>query len=230
MRLIPLLLLLILLPAAGADDLDLTITTEPFFSEEAGTYKLIVSNSDGMAPEYINFTLEYWISDSNEILSNYPKTTNNDLKSKRTISRQWTPQSVGFFSICAKIISTTTNDPNPDNDYFCSEVSVAGQVNTDEADISIAEEDLADVDTAAAEADTDEAERAESEVNISLPITAEENQTELTLTSDPPPAKAEIVLEQKPDTIKVAMFLFIIALLTVLIGFLFKIYKDLDML
>lgn len=228
MRLIALLCILLILPVAYADDLELSITAGNFFLDEKGEYKLIVKNLNGTAPEYINFTIEYSITNSNdELISGYPKTTNNDLKRQQTINRQWTPGDIGLFSICAKIISTTTDDNNPDNDYFCSEVSVAGQVNTDEENIGIAEESDSDIDTVDADIiNADDAETLENEADINLPISYDANLTkELILTSDLQPAKAEIVLGQKPDTIKVAMFLFIVALVTIIIGLLFRIYK-----
>src|SRR3989338_4301296 len=207
MRLIIPLFILLILPAAYADDLELSITAGNFFSDESNKYKLIVRNLDGTAPEYINFTIEYWISNSNdELISGYPKTTNNDLKEQRTINRQWTPDDTGLFSICAKIISTTTNDDNSDNDYFCSEVSVAGQVNQTE-EIVVAEE-------------------SSEEVNNSFSTSTEENKIELIQLQNVPSNKIEKVFEQKPDTTKAAMFLFIVALVTIIIVFLFKTYKD----
>ncbi|MEK6923136.1 MAG: hypothetical protein AABW84_00360 [Nanoarchaeota archaeon] len=222
MRLIVLLFILLIVQIAYADDLELSIIAGNFFSDESNEYKLIVKNMNGTAPEYINFTIEYWISNpADELISGYPKTTTNDLKKQRTISRQWTPDDTGLFSICAKIISTTTNDDNPDNDYFCSEVSVAGQVNQTDDEIIIAEENSGEE----ANAIIDELETHESEVNISF--TTEENQTkEVVQSSNLQPNKIEKVLEQKPDTIKVSMFLFIVALVTIIIVVLFKIYKD----
>ncbi|MBS3063946.1 MAG: hypothetical protein J4445_00655 [DPANN group archaeon] len=223
MRLIIPLFILLILPAAYADDLELSITAGNFFSDESNKYKLIVRNLDGTAPEYINFTIEYWISNSNdELISGYPKTTNNDLKEQRTINRQWTPDDTGLFSICAKIISTTTNDDNSDNDYFCSEVSVAGQVNQTE-EIVVAEESSEEETNSAV---MDGIETYEEEVNISFSTSTEENKIELIQLQNVPSNKIEKVFEQKPDTTKAAMFLFIVALVTIIIVFLFKTYKD----
>ena len=217
MRLIPLLLILLLLPAVSADDLYLNITTEPFFSGETGTYKLIVTNVDGTAPEYINFTLEYWISDSDEIISGYPKTTENDLKSKRTISRQWTPHLVGYASICAKIISSTTTDDNSENDFYCTDVSVAGQITPENTTEAVTETQLENSEPEIAVNLTAEKELEneiivlESQVNNASDITHIEN--------------PKIVFQQKPDTLEIAMLLFIISLVLVIMALLFKIYK-----
>src|SRR3990167_6075055 len=173
MRLIIPLFILLILPAAYADDLELSITAGNFFSDESNKYKLIVRNLDGTAPEYINFTIEYWISNSN-------------------------------------------------NDYFCSEVSVAGQVNQTE-EIVVAEESSEEETNSAV---MDGIETYEEEVNISFSTSTEENKIELIQLQNVPSNKIEKVFEQKPDTTKAAMFLFIVALVTIIIVFLFKTYKD----
>src|SRR3989344_3132057 len=181
MRLIPLLLILLLLPAVSADDLYLNITTEPFFSGETGTYKLIVTNFDGTALEYINFTLEYWISD------------------------------------CDKIISSTTTDDNSENDFYCTDVSVAGQITPENTTEAVTETQLENsepeiaVNLTAEKELEDEIIVLESQVNNASDITHIEN--------------PKIVFQQKPDTLEIAMLLFIISLVLVIMALLFKIYK-----
>jgi len=115
-----------LIQPVSAYDLNLSINSSSEFSlEQSNTYKFIVKNLNYTnGQEEINFTIFYHISNSTSIISGYPKTTNNSLKQQCTISRTFTPQYGGNFTICANLSFSTANDSNPDNDFNCISITV----------------------------------------------------------------------------------------------------------
>lgn len=122
-----LLILLIVLPInlAQAYDLNLSIEHPNIINVSIATnYKFIITNLNGTASEYINFSLKYWILNNTVILDDYPKFKVEDLKSSQTINRQWTPNQIGNFSICGNITNSTANDTNLQNNYLCKNVYV----------------------------------------------------------------------------------------------------------
>jgi len=107
-------------------DLNISIeSNQTFVIDISNTYKLIVMNNE-TAEDYINFTLQYYITQNNEFVSGFPKETSNELKKQKTISRSWTPKNSGQFSICCKILNSTIRDDNPANDLACKDIFIEG--------------------------------------------------------------------------------------------------------
>jgi len=123
-------LLFLAIPKVSAESYDLNLSinaSSEFILGQSNTYKLIVKNLNYTSgQDEINFTLQYFITNSSydNYLSGYPKITNNSLKRQSTISRSWTPDYGGNFTICCNITLSTANDSNPSNDFTCENVTV----------------------------------------------------------------------------------------------------------
>jgi len=107
-------------------DLNLSIeVNETFYFEDAIEYKFVVRNLDYYSSiDYINFTLGYWIQNSENILSEYPKQTKSSLKQQKTLSFQYTPSVPENLTICGNITFSSANDTGFSNDFACKNIYV----------------------------------------------------------------------------------------------------------
>jgi len=118
--------------SAESFDLNLSIeVNETFDFGNIIEYKFVIRNINYKSGiDYINFTLDYWIQNSINILSEYPKETKNNLKQQKTLNFQYTPSIAQNLTICGNITDSTGNDTNYLNNFVCKEVYViANEIN-----------------------------------------------------------------------------------------------------
>lgn len=128
MRLLLIILIVSSFSAAFAYDLQLSVNSPAVFNlSQSNSYSVVVKNLNGTAPNYINFTVDYWINSSSGFVSGYPKNYSDSLKSQSTSpAKYWTPDEIGNFTVCGNITSSTANDTNTGNDFACQNVLVNG--------------------------------------------------------------------------------------------------------
>jgi len=228
MRLCLLLLTLLFIPIVAADDLNFTIKTDGEFNlSETSDYDLFIKNLNGTAEENIEITISYWISDlSDNVVTGYPKNTSAELKSQKTISRQWTPKTPGDFKVCGKISYTTTQDDNENNNEYCTQVFVAGELPVEENTTSEPSEDEVVTQVGVLEEDSvsenNTAQTPKSNTNTTS------NTKPLTLQKASELTKPQIMFREKSDATKTALLIFAIASTIVIVSLLIKTYRGSD--